>query len=69
MSKQTSKEGAGSDESEKVSLDGSVSLSKVHVHEDVMRLDGKAQDPGKELAVVRAELPVQLADRRAPLDG
>ncbi|KAL6464314.1 hypothetical protein MHYP_G00266310 [Metynnis hypsauchen] len=51
-SEQMNKEGAGNDESEKVSLDGSVSLSKVHVHEDVMRFDGKAQDPGKELARV-----------------
>ncbi|KAI4876738.1 hypothetical protein NFI96_033831 [Prochilodus magdalenae] len=41
---QASDEGTGSDESQEVSLDGSVSLSRVSMHE-VARFDGKAQDP------------------------
>ncbi|MCJ8744200.1 hypothetical protein PDJAM_G00115710 [Pangasius djambal] len=46
---QKKKDGMGnhtaSDEGEKMSLDGSASLSRVEIHEDVTRFNGKAQDP------------------------
>ncbi|CAB1353807.1 unnamed protein product, partial [Coregonus sp. 'balchen'] len=45
MSTEVSQNGAN--ENDQASLDGTLSLSKVSIQDDLMRFDGKAQDPGR----------------------